>query len=74
MTRGAATRIKGRSRFSNVNPPFLNSSKPWLRSLRARLFAGNDNQDINDAFRAAMAYDPALPSSEQEVLVKEIIN
>jgi len=30
---------------------------------------GNDNQAINDAFRAAMAYDPALPSSEQEVLI-----
>ena len=37
-------------------------------------FAGNDNQDINDAFRAAMAYDPALPSSEQEVLVRQIMN
>ena len=32
---------------------------------------GNDNQAINDAFRAAMAYDPAPPSSEQEVLVRK---
>ena len=52
--------------YNLISPGFV----PYVRVF----FVGNDNQDINDAFRAAMAYDPALPSSEQEVLVREIIN